>query len=187
MGHLACGAEGGEALTVIRPASPSDIQHIAAIYAHHVRTGTASFEIDPPEEAEMMRRWNDITGKGLPYLVAEDNGALVGYAYAGPYRPRPAYRFTVEDSIYVHPDHGRKGIGALLLPALIAECEKLGLRQMIAVIGDSGNAGSIALHRKFGFQDAGVLKSVGFKFSRWLNVTLMQRSLGEGDSSAPKG
>lgn len=165
---------------LIRPASPSDIKAITAIYAHHVSSGTASFEIDPPEETEMRRRWQDVTVKGLPYIVAEDKGAVLGYAYAGPYRPRPAYRFTVENSIYVHPDQARKGIGALLLPALIAECEKLGLRQMIAVIGDSGNAASIALHRKFGFQDTGILKSVGYKFGRWLDVLIMQRQLGVG-------
>jgi L-amino acid N-acyltransferase YncA len=185
MGHLARGEKRFEALTVIRSASSSDIEDITAIYAHHVRTGTASFELDPPDATEMQRRFQDITGKGLPYIVAEDNGAVVGYAYGGPYRPRPAYRFTVEDSIYVHPDHGRKGIGALLLPALIADCEKLGLRQMIAVIGDSGNAASIALHRKFGFQDTGILKSVGFKFGRWLDVVIMQRQLGSGASTNP--
>jgi L-amino acid N-acyltransferase YncA len=168
-----------------RPASPSDIKDITAIYAYHVRSGTASFEIDPPEAKDMTVRWQDIAAKGLPYLVAEDEGAILGYAYAGPYRPRPAYRFTVEDSIYVHPDHARKGIGALLLPALIADCEGLGLRQMVAVIGDSGNKGSIALHRKFGFQDTGILKSVGFKFGCWLDVVIMQRTLGAGASTNP--
>lgn len=185
MGGLARCSQGFEAVTSVRPALPSDIKDITAIYAHHVRSGTASFEIDPPEATDMRVRWQDITGKGLPYLVAEDNGIILGYAYAGPYRPRPAYRFTVEDSIYVHPDHARKGIGALLLPALISECEKLGLRQMIAVIGDSGNTASVALHRKFGFEDAGLLKSVGFKFGRWLDVTIMQRTLGAGASTNP--
>ncbi|TAL29311.1 MAG: N-acetyltransferase family protein [Alphaproteobacteria bacterium] len=183
---MAGGEERFEALTVIRSASPSDIKDITTIYAYHVRTGTASFEIEPPEATEMQRRWQEVTGKGLPYLVAEDNGLVLGYAYAGPYRPRPAYRFTIEDSIYVHPEHARKGVGALLLPTLIAECEKLGLRQLIAVIGDSGNAGSVALHRKFGFEDTGILKNVGFKFGKWLDVTIMQRALGPGATTLPE-
>jgi L-amino acid N-acyltransferase YncA len=169
----------------IRPALPADLPQITTIYAHHVRHGTASFEIEAPDENEMARRWKDITDKGLPYLVAENNGTVAGYAYAGLYRPRVAYRFTVEDSIYVHPESARQGIGALLLPALISSCEKQGLRQMIAVIGDSGNTASIALHRKFGFEDAGTLKNVGFKFGRWLDTVFMQRALGHGAETTP--
>ena len=172
-------------MTRLRPSTIADIPAIAAIYSHHVRTGTGSFEIDPPEAAEMERRWKDIAEKNLPYLVAEQDGALAGYAYASPYRPRVAYRHTVEDSIYVHPDHAGKGIGALLLPALIADCETRGLRQMIAVIGDSGNAASIRLHARFGFGDVGVLRNVGFKFGRWLDTVFMQRALGQGAASTP--
>jgi phosphinothricin acetyltransferase len=165
-------------MTNIRASTENDIPAIAAIYAHHVRTGTASFEIEPPDAAEMLRRRSEITAKGFPYLVAEDGGAVVGYAYAGPYRARLAYRHTVENSIYVRHDMAGKGIGGLLMPALIAACEKNGYKQIIAVIGDSGNAASINLHRKFGFRDVGVLKDVGFKFDRWLDTVFMQRALG---------
>ena len=164
-------------MTLIRPSTENDVPAIAAIYAHHVLTGTASFEIEPPDEAEMLRRRAEITAKGFPYLVADDGGQVVGYAYAGPYRARLAYRHTVENSIYVRHDMAGKGVGALLMPALITACEKNGYKQMIAVIGDSGNAASIKLHRKFGFRDVGVLKDVGFKFDRWLDVIYMQRSL----------
>lgn len=169
----------------IRPARAADIPAIAQIYAHHVRHGTGSFEIDPPEEAEMARRWRDVTAKNLPYLVAENGGAVSGYAYAGLYRPRIAYRFTVEDSVYVHPDHMGRGVGAQLLPALISACEDLGLRQMVAVIGDSGNAASIKLHRRFGFEEIGALRNVGFKFGRWLDTVFMQRRLGSGETAPP--
>jgi L-amino acid N-acyltransferase YncA len=163
---------------LIRAASAEDLKAVTGIYAHHVRCGTASFEIEPPDEAEMLRRWQAVAEKGLPYFVAERDGAVAGYGYAGLYRPRPAYRFTVEDSIYVDRECAGLGIGGALLGRLIAECERLGLRQMIAVIGDSENAASIGLHRKFGFEHAGVLKNVGCKFGRWLDTVLMQRELG---------
>lgn len=167
-------------MTLIRPALAPDLPAIADIYAHHVRHGTASFELEAPDEAEMTKRWQDLSAKNMPYIVAEDGGKVVGYAYAGPFRPRPAYRHTVEDSIYVHHEHAGRGLGMLLLPALIGACEKQGFRQMIAAIGDSGNNASIALHRKCGFEDAGILKNVGFKFGRWLDVVFMQRKLGQG-------
>ncbi len=158
---------------------------MTAIYGHHVRHGTGSFELEPPDAVEMQKRFDNIAALKLPWLVAEDNNIIVGYAYAGPYRPRPAYRFTVEDSIYIHPEKTGGGIGSLLLSSLIANCEALGLRQMIAVVGDSSNAASVLLHRKFGFETTGTLKDVGFKFGRWLDVVLLQRSLGAASTTAP--
>ena len=169
---------------VVRPATHADLGAITAIYAHHVRIGTASFELDVPDAAEMTRRWRDVVDRGLPYLVAEADAVVVGYAYAGPYRPRPAYRFTVEDSVYVRADLARRGIGARLLTELISAADAFGARQMIAVIGDSANAASIRLHEVAGFVQFGVMTSVGWKFERWLDVVLMQRSLGPGDTTA---
>jgi L-amino acid N-acyltransferase YncA len=169
----------------IRPAKITDILAITRIYAHAVEHGTASFELTPPDEAEMARRFNDLTGKGFPYLVAEVDGRLAGYAYAGPYRMRPAYRFTVENSVYIAPDMQRRGIGRALLKALIDEAQARGFRQMIAVIGDSDQAASIGVHRACGFVDAGNLRNVGFKFGRWLDTPLMQRELGDGSRAAP--
>jgi L-amino acid N-acyltransferase YncA len=166
----------------LRAADAVDLPVITALYAGHVRAGTASFELDPPDEAEMSRRWNDIVARGLPYLAAVRGDQTVGYAYAGPYRPRPAYRFTVEDSIYVRADCAGHGIGRMLLDALIASCKRANMRQMIAVIGDSANAPSIRLHAAAGFVHAGLLSSVGWKFGRWLDVVLMQRALGPGDT-----
>jgi phosphinothricin acetyltransferase len=166
----------------LRAAEAVDLPVITALYADHVRAGTASFELDPPDEAEMTRRWNDIVARGLPYLVAMRGDQTVGYAYAGPYRPRPAYRFTVEDSVYIRPDCAGQGIGRMLLDALIAACERGGMRQMIAVIGDSANTPSIRLHASAGFTHAGLLSSVGWKFGRWIDVVLMQRTLGAGDT-----
>jgi L-amino acid N-acyltransferase YncA len=171
---------------ILRPSVDADVPAIVRIYAHHVRTGLSSFETVPPGADEMARRRQDVVKRALPYLVAEVEGTVVGYAYAGPYRLRPAYRFTVEDSIYIHQDHTRKGIGRLLLSALIACCERQGYRQMVAIIGDSGNAPSIGLHEAFGFEHAGVLRSVGFKFGRWVDTVLMQRPLGPGDSATPE-
>jgi len=158
-------------------ATAGDAAQIAAIYAHHVLHGTGTFEIEPPDADEIDRRRSDIEQHGLPYLVAARDERVVGYAYAGLYRSRPAYSHTVEDSIYVDPAETGRGIGKLLLPALIEACEGAGRRQMIAVIGDSGNIASIRLHERFGFRDAGVLRAVGFKFGRWLDTVLMQREL----------
>jgi len=163
---------------MVRHSLDSDIEAITAIYAHHVQNGTASFEIDAPDAAEIARRRLDVIGCGLPYLTAEMEGAVVGYAYASPYRPRAAYRFTVEDSIYVHPAQVGKGIGSILLPELIAACEQTSARQMVAIIGDVNNSASVRLHERFGFTHAGVLHAVGFKFGRWVDTILMQRALG---------
>ena len=170
----------------IRPAKTSDIPAITRIYAHAVEHGTASFELTPPDEAEMARRMNDLTGKGYPYLAAEIEGVLAGYAYAGPYRARPAYRLTVEDSVYIAPDRHRRGIGRALLAALIEAAAARGFRQMIAVIGDSPRqAASIGLHEALGFRHVGILQDVGFKHGRWLDSVLMQRELGTGAKTAP--
>jgi L-amino acid N-acyltransferase YncA len=169
----------------IRPAEPHDIVPITRIYADAVRSGTATFEIDPPDQPEMARRYHALCDGGFPYLVAERAGAVAGYAYAGPYRPRPAYRWTVEDSIYMAEDAQRRGIGGALLQRLIDEAAARGFRQMVAVIGDSAQAPSIALHRARGFQLVGTHAAVGFKLGRWLDTVLMQRALGPGASTAP--
>jgi phosphinothricin acetyltransferase len=169
----------------LRPAQASDLPGIRAIYAHHVLHGLASFEIVPPTVAEMHHRFEAIVAAGYPYLVASDAEALLGYAYASAYRTRPAYRYTVEDSVYVAPPVTRRGIGRRLLAALIAECERRGYRQMLAVIGDSANAASIELHRACGFIASGTLQSIGFKFGRWVDSVIMQRALGDGDRSVP--
>ena len=169
----------------IRSAGPGDIAGIARIYADAVAHGAATFEIVAPEEAEMARRQNALTANGYPYLVAERAGAVAGYAYAGPYHARPAYHWSVEDTIYVDPQFHRAGIGRLLMARLIAEAEQRGFRQMIAVIGDSANAGSIGLHAAIGFRHIGTLQSVGFKHGRWRDAVLMQRPLGSADSTPP--
>jgi phosphinothricin acetyltransferase len=152
-----------------------------------VRTALASFELTPPDAAEIARRRVDVLARGLPYVVAELAGAVVGFAYAAPYRLRPAYRYTVEDSVYVHRDAAGRGVGRELLERLIADCAAAGYRQMIGVIGDSGNAASIGLHAACGFARAGLLPAVGFKFGRWVDSVLMQRPLGEGDATPPSG
>jgi L-amino acid N-acyltransferase YncA len=170
----------------IRPAAAADIPAIAAIYAHHVLHGSATFEEVPPDEAEMARRHAAVTGRGLPYVVAEEAGRVVGYAYAAPYRERSAYRFTLEDSIYLDPAAIRRGIGRALLERVVADSTAWGARQMLAVIGDSGNAGSIGLHRGFGFREVGVAEAVGLKFGRWLDTMTMQLALGEGATTIPR-
>jgi phosphinothricin acetyltransferase len=169
----------------IRAAEAADLPAITAVYDHAVRTGTATFELIPPDLAEMTRRFEALRDAGYPYLVAMLDGRVTGYAYAGPYRPRPAYRFTVENSVYLDPAIHRRGIGTTLLRELVAQCEARGYRQIIAVIGDSANAGSIGLHTRLGFRMIGTLPNVGFKFGRWLDSVLMQRALGDGGTTAP--
>lgn len=171
--------------TVIRPATPADIPAVTRIYAHAVRHGTASFELDPPDETEMARRLTALVEAGYPYLVAERDGMIAGYANAGPYRSRPAYRFSVENSVYVAHDALRMGIGRALMERLIAECEARNYRLMIAVIGDSAQTSSIALHRAVGFRTVGAFEGVGYKFDRWLDTVLMQRALGKGRGAPP--
>ena len=170
---------------IFRASTEDDMAAIAGIYEHWVRHTTASFEIEPPDQAEMARRRLDILNAGLPYLVADEDGILAGYAYATRYRPRAAYRFTVEDSIYLHPQHAGRGLGSALLSRLIDACERWGARQMVAVIGGSDNTASIRLHEKFGFRRAGVLRSAGLKFGRWVDSVLMQRAIGQGDLTLP--
>jgi phosphinothricin acetyltransferase len=170
----------------VRPSTMNDLEAITAIYAHAVTHGTASFELDPPDLDEMSRRRGALVDTGYPYLVAQDGqGEVLGFAYAGPYRSRPAYRWTVEDSIYVAPRARGCGIGRALLSALVEQCEALDFRLMVAVIGDKETAGSIALHRCLGFETAGVLEPIGFKHGRWLAIVLMQRVLGAGASRPP--
>ena len=169
----------------VRAATAGDIPAITRIYGHAVKHGTASFELEPPDEAEMAHRMQTLLDGGYPYFVAETDGALVGYAYAGPYRPRPAYRFSVEDSIYIDPSAHRRGIGRVLLEHLIAECERRGFRQMVAVIGDSAQTASIELHRALGFRLVGTVENVGYKFDQWLDSVNMQRPLGRGATTKP--
>lgn len=176
-----------DATLSIRDANDADLTAIREIYGHHVRTGAGSFEETPPDPDAFADRYADLAGKGLPYLVAETAEGLAGFAYAGPFRPRAAYRFTVEDSIYVAPDRGGQGIGRSLLTELIARCTALGYRQMVAVIGDSANAGSIGLHRSLGFRMVGTLDCIGHKHGRWVDLVLMQRPLGDGDAPLETG
>jgi L-amino acid N-acyltransferase YncA len=172
-------------LLIIRDSTTDDVPAIQAIYDYHVRHGTASFELEPPNVEEMHARREAVLARLLPYLVAESAGEILGYAYATPYRPRPAYRYTVEDSVYVKTGIAGRGIGRKLLAELIERCTAGGWRQMLAVVGDSRNAASIALHARLGFHAAGTLRSVGFKFGEWRDTVLMQRALGEGDRCGP--
>jgi len=165
---------------LIRPSQAADLAAITEIYALAVRSGTASFELEPPDQAEIAHRQQAVTQVGLPWLTAERDGLVLGYAYAGPFRPRPAYRFCVENSIYVDPRARGQGIGAWLLAELIGRCEAWGARQMVAVIGDSANAASIKLHARLGFRHTGQIDHVGWKLGRWLDVVFMQRALGPG-------
>ena len=170
---------------IVRPSRDTDVAVIAAIYGQHVLHGTASFETTAPEPDEIARRRQEVLARRLPYVVAELNGVVAGFAYASTYRPRPAYRYTVEDSVYLHPDMQGRGLGRLLLTELLRHCEAGTWRQMIAVIGDSTNRPSIRLHETLGFQHVGVLRSVGFKFGRWLDTVVMQRALSLGDEQPP--
>jgi phosphinothricin acetyltransferase len=175
-----------DAAFTVRDATDDDLVAITGIYAHHVRTGLGSFEEEPPPLAEIARRRADVVAKGLPYIVAVGTaGAILGYAYAAPYRARSAYRFSVEDSIYVASGNAGRGVGRALLAALVTRCTEAGYRQMVAVIGDSGNAGSIAVHERLGFRRVGLLPAIGFKHGRWVDSILMQRELGEGAATLP--
>lgn len=171
----------------IRPATAADLPAITAIYAHAVLYGTATFELEPPDIAEMTQRYDTLMAGGFPYLVAAVGGGVAGYAYAGPYRARPAYRFSVENSVYLDPKAQGQRIGTQLMQALIAESEKRGYRLMVAVIGDSANLASIGVHKRTGFELVGTVQNVGLKFGRWLDTVLMQRPLGEGASTIPPG
>lgn len=170
---------------VIRPVQPADLDAVVRAYAWNVVHGAGTFETEPPPAEEMARRHSEVAGRGLPWLVAERDGSVIGFAYANQFRPRPAFRYALEDSIYLAPEGQRQGIGRLLLAELIARCEAAGARQMYAVIGDSANAGSINLHRACGFRPIGLMRSAGWKFGRWLDVVLMQRELGLGDQEPP--
>lgn len=169
----------------VRDAAQGDLPAIQSIYAHHVLTGLASFEELPPDLEEMRRRYQDVTGRGLPYLVAHEGAEILGYAYCAPYRPRSAYRYALENSVYVRDGLLGRGIGSQLLAELVERCTRLGYRQMVAVIGDSGNEASIALHARHGFLRVGTLRSVGYKFGRWVDSVFMQRPLGSGDGAPP--
>ena len=171
----------------IRPSRDQDVAAVTAIYAHHVLHGTGTFETEPPTEADMAARRADVLGKGLPYLVAEDEaGALLGFAYCNWFKPRPAYRYSAEDSIYLAEAARGKGVGTQLLTALADAAQAAGVRKLIAVIGDSANAGSVGVHRKLGFSHVGVLKDCGWKFGQWRDVVLMDKVLGEGSGTAPE-
>lgn len=172
-------------MPIIRPSQNSDIPKITAIYAHHVLHGTGTFEVEPPNEADMKQRRADVLSKNLPYLVVTEGEQLLGFAYCNWFKPRPAYRYSAEDSIYLAADAAGRGLGRVLLAELMTQAEHAGVRKLIAVIGDSNNLGSIGLHRSAGFSHVGTLKSSGWKFGRWLDVVLMDKALGPGDTSSP--
>ena len=173
-------------MPLIRPSHEQDLAAITAIYAHHVLHGTGTFETEAPSLADMTARRADVLTKGLPYLVAEDQGQVQGFAYCNWFKPRPAYRFSAEDSIYLAPDANRRGLGRALLAELAARAEAAGIRKLIAVIGDSANLGSVGVHRSVGFEHVGLLKSCGWKFDQWLDVVLMEKVLGAGNSRPPE-
>ena len=173
-------------MPIIRPSQPEDLSAITAIYQHHVLNGTGTFEIEPPSQEDMTARRADVLGKGLPYLVIEENGQVLGFAYCNWFKPRPAYRFSAEDSIYLAPNASSKGWGRLLLAELCRAAEVAGIRKLIAVIGDSANEGSIGVHKSLGFQSVGVVKSCGWKFNRWLDIVMMEKALGHGDNRSPE-
>lgn len=177
----------GETTLSVRDAAPDDMAAAAALYARHVLHGVATFEEVPPDTAEMQRRLAAVRSVGLPWLVAEAQGSVLGYAYATPFRHRSAYRFVAEDAIYIADEARGRGVGKALLSALVGRCEALGLRQLMAVIGDSGNAGSIGLHAALGFQPCGRFAEVGYKHGRWLDIVLMQKVLNGGGAAPPEG
>lgn len=172
-------------MPTIRPSLPADMAAITAIYKHHVLHGTGTFEIDPPSLADMTARREDVLSKGLPYLVLESQGKVLGFAYCNWFKPRPAYRFSAEDSIYLAADAAGKGWGRMLLAELCLAAEKVGIRKLIAVIGDSGNAGSIGVHTALGFKHVGIVSGCGWKFERWLDIVMMEKALGLGQTQAP--
>ena len=172
-------------MILIRPSTEADMPAICQIYSQHVRQGTATFETEPPNVSEMTARHADVTGKGLPWLVAEVNGQVQGYAYANWFRPRAAFRYCVEDSIYLAEGSSGQGLGRALLAELITRCETAGMRKMVAVIGDSANAGSIGLHRALGFEEVGIMRGCGWKLGQWLDIVLMERVLGNGKQTHP--
>ena len=174
-------------MPLIRPSTEHDLPAITRIYAHHVLNGTGTFETTPPTLEEMTARRADVLSKGLPWLVAEEAGEVLGYAYGNWFKPRPAYRFSVEDSIYLAPEAAGKGLGRALLAELLATLERSGIRKVMAVIGDSANAGSIGVHKALGFEQVGVVPACGWKFGRWLDIVMMQRAIGEGDRTPPEG
>lgn len=174
-------------MPLIRPSTEHDLPAITRIYAHHVLHGTGTFETTPPTLEEMTARRADVLSKGLPWLVVEEAGEVLGYAYGNWFKPRPAYRFSVEDSIYLAPEAAGKGLGRALLAELLATLERGGIRKVMAVIGDSGNAGSIGVHKALGFEQVGIVQACGWKFGRWLDIVMMQRAIGEGDRTPPEG
>jgi phosphinothricin acetyltransferase len=171
---------------LIRPSTPADLPAITAIYGWNVLNGTGTFELDAPDETEMARRRDDVLSKGLPWLVVQRDGVVLGYAYANHFRPRKAYRFCLEDSVYLAPEAKGQGLGKLLLAELLGRCEAAGARQMLAVIGDSANLGSIGVHRTLGFEHIGVMKAAGWKFEQWRDVVIMQKALGLGHTAEPQ-
>lgn len=172
-------------MPLIRPSRDEDLPALTAIYGHHVLHSTGTFETEPPSVADMTARRADVLSKGLPYLVAEEDGRIAGFAYGNWFKPRPAYRYSVEDSIYLAPDLHRKGLGRALLTELLARCEAVGIRKMMAIIGDSANAGSVGVHLALGFTQVGIVESCGWKFGAWRDIVIMQKTLGTGDTQPP--
>lgn len=173
-------------MPLIRPSTEHDLPAITRIYGHHVLHGTGTFETTPPTLEEMSARRADVLSKGLPWLVVEEAGQVLGFAYGNWFKPRPAYRFSVEDSIYLAPEAAGKGLGRALLAELLTTLERSGIRKVMAVIGDSANAGSIGVHKALGFEQVGVVQACGWKFGRWLDIVMMQRAIGDGDRTPPE-